>query len=256
MAAELITPSNELTVSYPSIIVPDRNAQWGDIAGATGLPPEDAWLINPYKDKFPTPVDDRGLVDIGVLIQAVKDTVDPNYKWPSHLSVHHFYWEEAFYRSVFAGEWARKFRELSIHKGIVPRVFENWLHIVTLPPDVPDPEVMRQRVLSWAVAEDLFGSVCRAVAWEKRARKRAEDVQNNLINLPEAFNGEDLLGKEILQEILRRHFRGVEMHLARLNEVPEEFRLVDPTDDTEVLAQQLGRLVGPRALHLVRAVAA
>ncbi len=238
------------------LIVPERHTQWGDLGVGLSFPPKEAWLINPYRDKFETPVDDRGLIDVPTLIESVKDTVDEDYEWPSNLSIHHLYWHERHYDSAFAGPWARRFRELPIHKAVVPRVFENWLHLVTLPPDVPDPEVMRARVESWGVAEDLFHSVRQAVVWEKRGRRRAERVQNSLVSLPEEFKGVDVIGKEVLQAILGRHFNGMERHLARLQEVPPEFRLAEPTDTREILAKKLGKIIGPRALHLVRAVAA
>src|SRR4051812_48225255 len=101
-------------------------------------PPPDTWLINPDKDKFETPVDDRGFVDINTLIRAVKETVSSDYEWLDNVNVHHFYWKEEWYHSRFIGMNALRFRELPVHKALLPVEFHNWLHRVTLPPDIPD----------------------------------------------------------------------------------------------------------------------
>jgi hypothetical protein len=229
---------------------------YGDIAGESGLPPEEFWLINPDRDKFETPVDDRGFVDVPTLIQAVKDTMDPVYEWPEHLSVHHLYWKEDWYSSAFIGMNGQKFRELPIHKAMLPRVFENWLHKVTVPPDVPDPELMHRRIQSWNVASDLFHTVRSAVKWERRARRRADYITANPSVLPKEFEGEDIIGKEVIGRIMTKYFSGIEIHLERIQAIPEEDRLIDPELDPRELASQLGRIVIPASLRLTNAVAA
>ena len=229
---------------------------YGDIAGESGLPPQEFWLINPERDKFETPVDDRGFVDVPTLVQAVKDSIDSEYKWPEHLSVHHLYWKEDWYSSPFIGMNGQKFRELPIHKALVPRVFENWLHYVTIPPDVPDPELMQRRVKSWTVASDLFHSVRSAVKWERLAKRRAEYISANPGVLPKEFNGEDIIGKEVLGQIMAKYFGGVEINLERIQAIPEEDRFVDPDLEHQELASQLGKLILPPSLKLINAVAA
>lgn len=228
----------------------------GDVVGRSGLPPQEVWLINPKRDKFETPVDDRGFVDVPVLIQAVKDSIDPEYEWPTNLSVHHLYWKEEWYSSSFIGMNAQKFRELSIHKALLPRVFENWLHATTIPPDVPHPELMQARIKSWAVASDLFHSVRNAVQWERLARRRAMFVSANPEVLPKDFNGEDIIGKEVLAEIMAKNFGGIEIHLERLQAIPEEDRLIDPELGHEQLAIRLGKIIVPGYQKLTSAVAA
>ncbi len=229
----------------------------GDQPGESGLPPQEVWLIaDPEKTKIDTPLDDRGLVAIPELIQVVKDTIDPGYTWPMHLSVHHLYWQGWWYQSGFAGPYANAFRELPINKALVPRVFENWLHKVTIPPPVPDPEVMRYRVESWAVAKNLFKSVRQAVVWEKRARRRDAFIRANPSVLPEEFEGEDLIGRAVLEDTIRDNFRNIERNLELLYEIPPEFRLIEPDATQEDLTKGLGKIVVPKALQLVGAVAA
>jgi hypothetical protein len=247
----------DLPPAFPDVAdLPTYRRSMGDVPGECGLPPEKYWLVDPAEKQIPTPVDARGLILVPELIQTVKNTVDPEYKWPPHLSVHHLYWEGWWYESAFAGDSARKFRELPIHKALVPRMFENWLHCITEPPDVPDPEVMEYRVEAWSVAESLFRSVRQAVNWERKARRRAALLERKPETLPEEFNGEDIIGREVIGASLQQHFAGMDRELARLERIPPEFRLVEPDESHITLAAQLGKIVGPRAMQLTRFAAA
>jgi hypothetical protein len=219
----------------------------GDVAGVIGLPPEDAWLIDPANEKLITPVDERGLVIVSELVRAVKATVDSSYEWPVHLSVHHFYWAAGWYKSAFAGPHATISRELPIHKGLVPRVFENWLHKVTIAPDVPDPDVIDYRVEAWTVAEDLFKSMRQAIRAERRARRIADIA---------GVNEESAVGLEAMADILHKNFRDIDDHLERLARIPSEFRLVESSDSLATLAARLGPIAMPKLVPLFRAVAA
>lgn len=229
---------------------------YGDIAGESGLPPPDVWLIDPSKDKFDTPVDNMGFIDVPMLIQAVKDTVSPDYEWPDRLSVHHLYWKDEWYSSRFIGMDAQKFRNLSIHKALLPRVFENWLHEVTIPPDIPDPLLMQQRIEGWAQARNLFVSAREYIRWERRAKRREDFIKQNPDVLPSGFNGEDVIGKEFLAHQLGRHFTGFEIHMDLFRQLPEEHRLVEAGSSPQELAHKLGKFVVPSTLKLISAVAA
>ncbi|MEO6761072.1 MAG: hypothetical protein ABI220_01685 [Candidatus Saccharimonadales bacterium] len=228
----------------------------GDVVGVSGLPPKDYWLIDPDKEKLETPVDDRGLIDVSGLIRVVKDSIDPAYKWPTHLSVHHLYWEDEWYSSAFIGDHGQKFRELPIHKALLPRVFENWLHRVTSAPDIPDPDVMHMRIESWQAAKLLFESVRKVVVWERRARRRESLIYRHPEILPYEFHGEDMIGKEILGGILTKNFGSLEPAIERHRRIPKEFQLLDTSGPPIQLAAALGKLVAPKALDLARAVAA
>ncbi|MGH7240959.1 MAG: hypothetical protein ACREGB_01540 [Candidatus Saccharimonadales bacterium] len=220
------------------------------------LPPPDVWLVDPRKDKFETPVDDRGFVDVPNLIQAVKDTIDSGYEWPSDANIHHFYWKEEWYHSRLIGANALRFRELPIHKALLPVEFHNWLHQITIPPDIPDPELIRRRNESWTVAEDLFRSSRNVVRWERRARRRAELVREQPGILPPTFAGEDLIGQEVLGKIIGKHFVGLELGLERLHRIPEDDRFVEADAGLHAFASALGKIIVPGALKLTSAVAA
>jgi hypothetical protein len=205
-------------------------------------------------ERLSTPTDERGLVDIPATINLVKGVAPRNYQWAPNLSVHHFYWPGADYEEM--GDTARAFRELPIHKGLVLREWENLLHMVTAPSPMPDEDVMAYRVEAWRVAHDLFASVSQAVAWEKRTRRREALIRRHPEILPAAFNGEDRIGQEVLGDILDKHFQGAQQHLERAAQIPPEHRLFDLEAGHIQLAQQLGELVVPSSVLLVRAIAA
>ncbi len=225
------------------------------------LPPPDARLVNPHADDFmplPTPLDERGLINIDVLIDQVKATVDSNYVWPKHTSVHHFYWSESWYRVPSAQPYENPatFRNLPINKGLVPRVFENWLHQVTLPPTLPEREVRAYTVEAWFVARDLFRMARKTVQWQRLAERRRQLIAENPTIVAEGFNGTDIIGEEIMHEIFEKNFRGVTRQLERNAQLPEAFRLLPTTEEPADIAQALGKIVVPRSLKLLNRVAA
>jgi hypothetical protein len=221
-----------------------------------GFPPRDTWLVNPDTDKIDTPVDDRGFVDVDRLIQAVKATIDPSYQWPDKINEHHFYWEEEWYHSQLIGARALHFRELPVHKALLPIEFHCWLHRITIPPDVPDPELIRIRNMSWGVAKDLFNSSREYVRFEKRVRRRAELIERKPEILPVHFGGIDRAGQEYIEQMSQKHFEGIRMTLDRLDLIPEEDRFVDIDAEPHEIAATLGRIIVPVAMKLTNAIAA
>lgn len=225
------------------------------------LPPPDARLFNPrvfVDDRIPTPTDSRGLVDIPQLIADVKETIDPSYQWTGELDVHHFYWYASLY-PYLKGDSNRNpafFRNIPVHKGLVPRSFHEWLHIVTEPPPVPEPEVMSYRIEAWMVARDLFKMARKTVQWEKKQRRRRELVAANPDILSEGFNGEDIIGEEIMHEVLEKNFRGFERQLERQERIPEVYRILDITGTPKKVATNLGKLVARPSLNLISVIAA
>jgi hypothetical protein len=225
--------------------------------GYEALPPREYWLEDIKKLKIESPVDERGIVDPRTVVEIGKSLIDPEFAWPSNLSIHHLYWERWWYGLPSAGSQALSFRELPIHKILVPRVFENLLHKVMVPPGIPSQEVMEKRIESWGIAKSLFKSVRNVVRWENNTNRYIAAVAND--GLPKGYETEDTIGKELLGDIVNRHFQGIEMHMERLHAVAPEFRLVEPEE--EVIAsplrrreysKELGRVVVPRALPMLR----
>lgn len=253
MTAKVPAMDTELATFSPEQKAPDGNARGFFMEDdSLWLPPQE--YRKPLTEKIPTPTDDRGLIDISELIRVVKATIEPEYEWPSYASNHHFYWPGNAYPHDFTGLVnPAYFRNLSIHKGNIPRVFENWLHEITIPPAVPSEEVMHYRVQAWDVALNLFKSARQVVRWERLIRQREEYVLDNPTIITRTEQGEDI-GAEINAKIIARHFKGLDMHLARLERVPSEFRLCDANITPQQLATRLGEIVVPRAMPLTGVV--
>jgi len=224
------------------------------------LPPRDAWQIDPLKYKLDTPVDDRGFVIVPELIQAVKETIDPTYEWSgTPHDRHHLYWpgaEYARWESPLGIGDPAAFRNLPINIALVPRIFHNWLHKVSRPPELPGPEIMALRVESWRVANGLFVAARKASAHERLAHKRRQNISGCAVEIPEDHEGIDVIGEEYIQEEFAKNFEGWERQLARHEKLPPGFRLTGLEGRPEELAQPLGKFVGPRALNLIPTIAA
>lgn len=219
----------------------------------TLLPP-DARLVDPTDpdQRIQPEYDDRGLLNIEKLTQDVIATVDPAYQWSNELNIHHFYWPAVSYPHIKNGavyENPALFRNLPIHRGLMPRAFHAWLHIVAEPPLMPDPEVIRYRNEAWAIAKDLFKTARQTIITEKLARRRRLYVANNPDTLRQEFNGEDQVGIEAMQQLLERNFRGFERHMVRQEALPKEHRIFDLDGSPKKIATELGRIVVPRSLY-------
>jgi hypothetical protein len=233
-----------------------RFKRQGDITGAPGLPAEKYWVIDLMdpKKRLPTPVDDRGLIKIDDLIRTVKATIDADYEWPAEKSMDHFYYEEEWYRKL--GGMAVTFRELSVHKGIVPRQFENVKHQIILPPAPPSLEVMHERIRSWTLAKNLFSKMQAVEDWRQIERRRNQGVLTGTSAARPRSEAQQRTQHAMMQEIMRHHFRGVDMNLEQLEDISPAYRLVEPDDAHDIIVDRLCRLVGAEALYLVDAIAA
>ncbi len=176
------------------------------------LPPRDTWLYDPYADgRMPTPVDsETGLVDIRELIKQVKQTIKPTYDWQSEKNdEHHLYWPNKWYDFETENDTdPQRFRNLSSNKLTTPRIFHNWLHIVTEPVEPPDEKIMKYYMEAHYAAEALSKSIENV---RGLARRRWIEPDRRL-------RGEDYHYKEF--------FRIKD----RISEVPPEIRLVDLSD--------------------------
>ncbi len=221
------------------------------------LPP-DARLINPSNldEKIRPRYDERGLIDLQGLVDDVAASVDPRFIWPTdHLNVHHFYWPAYEYEHQRGGEVYDNpslFRNLPIHKGLLPHAFHAWLHTSSNPPDQPDPEVMMYRNEAWMVVRGLFVMARETVLTEKRTKRRAQYVADNPHILKHEFNGRDIIGEEIMQELYETNFAGVQRYLERQENIPPAHRIIELDETPKNIATTLGRLVIPKSLNLVR----
>ena len=97
-----------------------------------------------------TPVDpETGIVDHEALIHLMKREVDPLYKWQApFFDEHHLHWFAHRYESSFypSSQLAEEFRDIAVNKIWAPRQFHNFIHAVTIPPEVPEFDAMRASV--------------------------------------------------------------------------------------------------------------
>jgi hypothetical protein len=131
------------------------------------LPPPDAWRFIPGKDEpLPTPLDERGLVDVDALIKLVNTTIEPECQWQpgQTVNIHHLYWEHNRYPATpNEAVNPHEFRSSSINQIVIPKTFHNWLHIVTKAPDIPTEEVMGYRIEAYRVVKKLLRSARQSV---------------------------------------------------------------------------------------------
>lgn len=179
------------------------------------LPPKDMWQYDPKRhEKLPTPVDDRGIVDAERLIAVGMQSVSPEYDWREPFTandkrpyndIHHLHWPKTRYPATEENATAKEFRNLHINLVNVPRVFHNWLHVVTEPPAVPEQEVMRYYIDAQHVVVSLF----QLVQYGKRVLRNPQlddaKIEQHLIRWFDLFNN------------------GVEEH----RKIPTDFQLVD-----------------------------
>jgi hypothetical protein len=134
----------------------------------------------------------------------------------------------------------------------MPREFENWLHVVSLPPRLPEEEVMRGFVESWKVNHGIFKACREVVLWERRTeRLRDRDVPLKGYKQLESDDSDAL---ECLANIVAKRSRGLERQLNDLERIPQEFRLVESINNPSDLGKMLGKFVMPRALPVIHVV--
>ena len=210
------------------------------------LPPREVWLINPYVDKIDTPLNQHGLVDQKKLVAELRATVDASYTWPSlSFNPHHFQWAaEKYGRDALplTGVVPASARDIPPLKGRLPRVLENWLHIVSLEPPVPEEEVLYYSLEAWQVAKGLFECGSDNSIWQRRDKRRKR-MLNEKPTIRQRYDGTDKDGDGFLGMVQEGNQRAYDLYLERLNKIPPEFRLVQPETSPKRVGDKVGRLV-------------
>lgn len=207
--------------------------------GRDSLPPRDVWLRNPrINGLIETPlVRATGLVDLDKLVDKVKSTIDPEFDWTSTFNdVHHLQW----YGSRYVSPLERTFREQAQRKAYVPRLFHNWVHVITEAPPVPDEETMRHSI---AAQESVF-NLARTAGLATRLER--------MITIPPSK----------LRARQQQEFEKYMVYFENARLVPEEFSLLAVSeveaktpDDLPACSRRLGGLALDRIPWRVRALA-
>lgn len=126
--------------------------------------------IERFMDRYavPTETDERGFVDYRWLLAYVHSLVPPSHTWVGKLDVHHLQWTGASYQPEHFEEHddptiPDQFREMPFHKLLIPRDLHDLIHIVTLPPPLPEYEQMERRVTAYNTAIKLFHAAKQAI---------------------------------------------------------------------------------------------
>lgn len=168
-------------------------------------------LVRSVDDKFPTPVDKHGFVDVRALLDELGTYVAEDYVWRGFEDDHHEFWYERIYSTIhmFSSDelTAKQFRDLPIHVLRIPRGMHDFLHAVSLPVEAPPEKVMSHRVEGWRVACSFFDTV-----YQLRARK---------------YSGNKVLGRYATKKMMKEKFSELEENMEAAAAVPEEFKLVD-----------------------------
>lgn len=117
--------------------------------------------LRAFKNKYaiPTPTFPNGIVDHQKLIENVSALVSDNYHWRApFFDEHHLHWKGYYYNPGLHGDSTipKQFRDLNIHKLWIPREFHDFIHAVTLPPDVPHFDVMAESVEEYRHKEYMY----------------------------------------------------------------------------------------------------
>ncbi len=180
----------------------------------------------PPAEKIETPLNHLGLVDAQATVEALRSSVDHN--WVEYSDTHHLYWPANRYPKK---QIERQFRELPIHKIMLPRDFHDYLHITTEPPPIPDKELMYYQVLSYEAVKSMFDAA-RLVIQKQREKDRL------LGRLP---TGNVHGGISSRQKAISTNKKQFEQALEVFDSVPPEGRIVsiDTNENLGKIAQSL-----------------
>ena len=221
----------------------------GEALVGAGYPAEHYRLVE-LDFRLETPIDGRGLIDTTQHVDLVKQTLSSRIDWKNHATnMHHFYWPARDYADTSEDPTSLEstFRNLPIHKGIMPVQFHNWLHRISEPPELPSKEVMEYRVEAWGVAARLFDAVR---SYKRKTRSLTEFfLQDQAKSSIEELSDVD---REVLDDLYSEFFETYPTLHQKLYEVPGEFQLVDPDQPFELINKQLGKIAGASTLHFTR----
>jgi hypothetical protein len=117
--------------------------------------------LRKFRDEYaiPTPTLPNGIVDHQKLVEDVSALVSSQYRWRApFFDEHHLHWKGYYYNPGLHGDSTipKQFRDLNIHKLWIPREFHDFIHAVTIPPDVPHMDVMAESVEQYRHKEYMY----------------------------------------------------------------------------------------------------
>lgn len=140
--------------------------------------------LRKFKEQYaiPTPTLPNGIVDHQKLVENVSELVSSDYRWRApFFDEHHLHWKGYYYNQGFHDDSTipKQFRDLNIHKLWVPREFHDFIHAVTLPPDVPDFDVMAESVKQYRHKEYMYTISSEIITLRERDERAIPLPQRN-----------------------------------------------------------------------------
>lgn len=208
--------------------------------------------------KIETPLDKNGLVDHTRLAAAIILNTPDVHRWnkDKRIRKHHYQWPNEWYPyETDAPANPGVFVNLPINQEKLPLSFERRIHHATLPPPVPDYEVMRYSIEADRAAHSLFWAAREIIQWQRKVRRRRLFNASHDYVLRK-YGGADDKDRPIYQAYGRSYSRGFSRKLAVYQEIPPDFKPVETGGSPHQVAEDLGRALGTKTLWLAYAEAA
>jgi hypothetical protein len=185
--------------------------------------------LSHQRDTIETIQNDLQLVDIVATVRALQKA-SVGKEWVKPSDTHHIYWPERLYpkQTIY-----RAFRELPVHKVMLPRDFHDFLHRTSEPPNLPEEDIMQYHVTSHDSAKVMFESAQIII-------QRQREIDRLLGKKP---------GKEKLEGGVRSRKYAISRNKMRFESAREIFSTipcearavhVDVEANLRVVARQLG----------------
>lgn len=217
-------PSNTLLERLP----PVEHAPILEQLGRLGL--------RKFKDIYaiPTPILSNGIVDHQQLVENVSELVSKDYRWRApFFDEHHLHWKGYYYNPGLYNDSTipKQFRDLNTHKLWVPREFHDFIHAVTLPPDVPDFDVMISSVEEYRHKEYMYTISSEIITLRERDERA--------VPLPRRHEGEALRVRDPISKRIVADGTYEERRRAFIDVIEQYFHNNLPPDLTHLSSLQL-----------------
>jgi len=208
------------------------------------LPPPEAWkqpdkwmdlstgLAKPSLVKLVLPTDERDFLNPDEVVEIVEDTFFwKDYNWPytkgdleTAPDDHHFYYNGDAY-SQLQNEGSlipKRFRELPMVIGRMPRQFHNTIHDFTAKPKMPEMDEMKNYYRSYLLAYRAFKNLIETAKNTTQAShmftQRQMDLRNGKVS---PSDPDDVVAKEIMKDFFSKHFLAYSRSVESLMLLPE-----------------------------------
>lgn len=118
-------------------------------------------------DKITVPLDGYGVPDPEAYLKLLLSTVEESYVWPNDDNVHHLAYPRHDYHNAGENAVEYRYRETPSIMMRLAKQLHNYGHAVTIPPPMPNDEVMIARVEEQTQINKLFKLGRQAISSER-----------------------------------------------------------------------------------------